>query len=119
TFQGYGWQGGAAGSADGKTWTKEPCVRLSNGGPVPPAPSESPPYPVGEGMTVDVLPSGELRMIVGTFEHTNPPPQSIWQIAEWRSQDQINWHYVDVVLTTRDMPADGQGSVYSPSIVEI
>jgi hypothetical protein len=119
SFNCYGWQVFSAVSNDGRNWVKEPGIRLSNGGSVPPAASQIPPYPVGEGMSIDLLPTGELRMIVGSFEHVDPPPQAIWQIAEWRSTDQVNWTYVDVVLTTRDMPAGGQGSVYSPSIVEI
>jgi hypothetical protein len=119
TFNCYGWQVFSAVSEDGRNWIKEPGIRLSNGGSIPPAAPVSAPYPVGEGMSVDVLPSGETRMIVGSFEHVDPPPDRVWQIAEWRSSDQLNWHYLDVVLTTRDMPRGGQGSVYSPSIIEL
>ena len=57
-------------------------------------------------------------MIVGTFEHTVPAPTNLWQIAEWVSPDQINWQYAGTVLTTRQMPPAGQGSVYSPTITE-
>ena len=70
-------------------------------------------------MVVDQLPSGEYRMIVGSFEHTDPPPSDTWQITEWRSPDQLNWTYTGPVLTTRDMPTGAQGSIYSPTIVAI
>src|SRR2546430_5452704 len=118
-FACYGWQVFSAVSSDGRVWTKEPGVRLSNGGTLPPAASVPPPYPVGEGMVVDVLPSGEFRMIVASFEHVLPAPRNTWQITDWRSRDQLTWTYAGTVLTTRDMPAAGAGSVYSPSIVEI
>ena len=119
SFSCYGWQVFSAVSDDGRSWTKEPGVRLSNGGPVPPAPTQVPPYPVGEGMAIDVLPSGASRMIVGSFEHVNPPPVNQWQITEWQSINQVDWSYVGTALTTRDMPIGAQGSVYSPSIVEV
>jgi len=119
SFACYGWQVFSAVSNDGRNWTKEPGIRLSNGGNAPPIAPATPPYPVGEGMSVDRLPSGEWRMIVGTFEHTNPAPSNLWQIVEWRSVDQLNWSYSGPVLTTREMPPAGQGSVYSPTIAEI
>lgn len=119
SFGCYGWQVFSAISTDGRTWTSEPGVRLSNGGSVPPQSPTTPPYPVGEGMIVDQLPSGQYRMIVGTFEHTTPPPNNLWQIAEWRSSDQLHWQYIGTVLTTRQMPAAGQGSVYSPTIAQV
>jgi hypothetical protein len=118
SFVCYGWQVFSAVSVDGTTWAKETGVRLSNGGTVPPQPSTPPPYPVGEGMVVDQLPSGEYRMIVGSFEHITPPAKNLWQIADWRSIDQLTWSYRGTVLTTRQMPSGGQGSVYSPSITE-
>jgi len=111
----YGWQVFSAVSADGRTWTKEPGVRLSNGG----SGVSWPPWPAGEGMVVDRLPSGEWRMIVASFEHITPPETTKWQITEWRSMDQLDWTYVGPVLTTRDMPPGWQGSVYSPTIREI
>ncbi len=114
----YGWQVFSAVSADGRTWVKEPGVRLSNGGPVPPDLPHTPPWPVGEGMVVDQLPSGEWRMIVGSYEHALPTVDK-WQIAEWRSSDQLVWSYVGLVLTAGDMPLEAQGSVYSPTIAEI
>jgi len=119
SFGCYGWQVFSAVSSDGRSWTREPGIRLSNGGSIPPQAPATAPYPVGEGMEVDRLPSGEFRMIVGTFEHVQPAPNNLWQIVEWRSNDQINWRYVGTVLTTRDMPPPGQGSVYSPTITQI
>jgi len=116
---GFGWQVFSAVSSDERTWTREPGVRLSNGNdPTAPSPTP-PPWPVGEGMVVDRLPNGEWRMIVGSFEHISPPATNTWQIAEWRSPDQIHWSYVGTVLTTRDMPSGWQGSVYSPSVRQI
>jgi hypothetical protein len=109
----YGWQVFSAVSPDGRNWTKEAGVRLGNGGVGSTFP---PPWPAGEGLVIDRLPSGEWRAIAGTFEHVSPPETNKWQITEWRSSDQINWTYVGTVLTTRDMPAGWQGSVYSPTI---
>jgi hypothetical protein len=113
----YGWQVFSATSDDERTWTKEPGVRLTNGGNVPPAPPTTPPWPVGEGMWVEALPSGEQRMIVGGYEHISPSEDK-WQIVEWRSSNQLDWFYVGPVLTTRDMAPEGQASVYSPAIRE-
>jgi hypothetical protein len=101
-----GWQVFSATSTDGKTWIKEAGVRLPNSGI----------WPTGEGMDVVQLPTGEWQLIAGTFERITPAPTNTWQITEWRSTDQLNWTYVGPVLTTRDMPAAGQGSVYSPTI---
>ena len=111
----YGWQVFSAVSADGRHWTKEGGVRLGNGG----TGTAWPPWPVGEGMWVDRLPNGEWRMIVGTFEHITPAETNKWQIAEWRSPDQLTWTYMGTVLTTRDMPAGWQGSVYSPAVRQV
>ena len=114
----FGWEVFSATSTDGTSWSKEPGVRLSNGNTGPKGGSIYPPYPVGEGIWVDTLPSGGWRMIVGTQEHVQPP-NSTWQIAEWTSQDQLNWTYRGTVLTTRQMPPSGQGAVYSPSIRQV
>jgi len=114
----YGWQVFSAVSTDGRNWTKEPGVRLGNGGTVPPAPSVTAPWPVGEGMWIEQLPGGQYRMIVGSFEHVMPPPINTWQIAIWYSNDQLNWSYDQTVLTTGGMPSDGQGSVYGPAVIE-
>jgi len=111
----YGWQVFSAVSTDGRHWSKEPGVRLSNGGTGP----SWPPWPSGEGMVVDRLPTGEWRVIAGTFEQVSPPESNKWQITEWRSSDQLQWNYVGPVLTTRDMPLGWQGSVYSPTIRQI
>jgi len=110
----YGWQVFSAVSDDGRTWTKENGIRLSNGGTGP----AWPPWPVGEGMVVDRLPTGEWRMITASCEHV-ANPENKWQITEWRSMDQLQWAYIGTVLTTRDMPAGWQGSVYSPAITEL
>jgi hypothetical protein len=110
----YGWQVFSAVSIDGKTWVKEPGVRLSNGGVVV---RGQPPWPVGEGMVLDQLASGEWRMTVGSFEHVDPP-EPHWQITEWRSVDQINWRYIGPVLTTREMPVGWQDHISSPAIRE-
>ncbi len=107
-----GWQVFSATSADGRNWTKEGGVRLPNGPPVGG-------LPTGEGMEAFQLPDGEWQLIVSTFERVTPPPINTWQITEWRSTDQLNWTYVGPVLTTRDLPPEGQGSVYSPTIREV
>ncbi|HXI64395.1 MAG TPA: hypothetical protein VNH14_07820 [Gemmatimonadales bacterium] len=114
----YGWEVFSAVSTDRVAWSKESGVRLSNGNIGPKGAPPYPPYPVGEGMWVDQLPSGEWRMIVGTQEHVQPP-NNTWQIAEWTSPDQLSWTYQGTVLTTRQMPASGQGAVYSPSIRQL
>jgi len=113
----YGWQVLSAVSSDETHWTKEPGVRLSNGGTVPPAPPVYAPWPVGEGMVADQLPSGEWRMLTGGYEHLQPFEDK-FQIVEWRSPDQLNWHYIGPVLTTRDMPPEADASIYSPTIRE-
>ena len=115
SFACYGWQVFSAVSADGRTWVKEPGIRIDNGGPGPSGPF---PWPAGEGMQVFVLPDGEYQLIAGTFERVTPPPVNQWAITEWRSVDQLHWNYVGPVLTVRDMPAGWQGSVYSPTIRE-
>ena len=57
-------------------------------------------------------------MIVGAYEHI-VPRENKFQITEWRSPDQVNWSYVGPILTTRDMPLGGQGTIYSPTIRQI
>jgi hypothetical protein len=117
SFGCYGWQVFSAVSVDRQMWTKEPGIRLSNGGSTPPAPPSTPPWPVGEGMVVEHLPSGEWRMLVGGYRHIEAPEDK-FHIVEWRSLDQLTWQYVDEVFTTDDLPAEGQRSVYSPTIRE-
>jgi hypothetical protein len=114
----YGWQVFSATSLDERTWVPEPGVRLSNGGPVPPDAPSTPPWPAGEGMSVERLPTGDWRMIVSTYEHTLPRVDK-WQITEWRSPDQLQWNYVGIVLRTDSMPPAGQSSIYSPTIREV
>ena len=118
SFTCYGWQVFSAVSVDERSWTKEPGVRLTNGGTLPPAAPVYAPWPVGEGMVTEQLPSGEWRMMVGGYEQILPYEDK-FQIVEWRSQDQLNWSYSGPVLTTRDMPVGGQGTIYSPTIREI
>jgi hypothetical protein len=117
-FNCYGWQVFSAVSADERTWVKEPGVRLTNGAAPPPAAPSAVPWPVGEGMVTEQLPSGEWRMIVGGYEHILPREDK-FQLVEWRSPDQLSWSYVGPVLTTRDMPPAGQGTISHPSIREI
>jgi hypothetical protein len=116
SFACYGFQVFSAVSPDGRTWVKEPGIRIDNGGAGPSGPF---PWPAGEGMQVFVLPDGEYQLIAGTFERVTPPPVNQWAITEWRSVDQLHWNYVGPVLTVRDMPAGWQGSVYSPTIREV
>jgi hypothetical protein len=118
SFGCYGWQIFSAVSSDGRTWISEVGIRVSNGGAPPPAERNTPPWPAGEGLVVDQLPTGEWRMIAGTYEHL-VPSEDKFQMTEWRSPDQLTWTYVGPVLTTRDLPAEGQRSVYSPTISAI
>jgi hypothetical protein len=72
SFPCYGWQVFSAVSTDERTWTIEPGIRLGNGGTAPPNAPVTPPWPTGEGMEVDHLPSGEWRMIVSAYERVQP-----------------------------------------------
>ena len=114
----YGWQVFSAVSTDERTWVQEPGVRLSNGGTQPPDAPVTPPWPAGEGMFTERLPTGEWRMLLGAYEHILPN-ENKFQIIEWRSPDQVSWSYVGPILTTREMPASGQGTIYSPNIRQI
>jgi hypothetical protein len=69
-------------------------------------------------MVVDQLPGGDWRMLVGGYQRV-PSPPSRFEIVEYRSADQLTWTYQGVRLTTSEMPATAQRSIYSPSIVEI
>ncbi len=106
-----GWQVFSAVSADAQVWTKEPGIRLDNGDP-------GAPWPVGEGMVIDRLPSAEWRMLVGGYRRTLPVEDK-FHIVEWRSTDQVQWTYRGTVLTTDQLPSTGQRSVYSPTIREV
>ena len=112
----YGWQVFSAVSPDGHVWSKEAGVRVSNGGALPPAPPYDPPWPAGEGLVIDRLPSGESRMLVGGYEHASPR-ENRFQIIEWTSQNQLDWTYVGPVLTTRQVGPGANRSIYSPSVV--
>lgn len=118
SFGCYGWQVFSAVSSDRRTWTKEPGIRLSNGGNPPPAAPATPPWPVGEGMVVEQLPTGEWRMVVGGYRHL-ATFEDKFHIVEWRSPDQLSWTFLRPLLTTDDLPAEGQRSVYSPTIREV
>ena len=117
SFECYGWQVFSAVSTDERNWTKEPGVRISNGLPLS-EPRGTVPWPAGEGMVVDQLVSGEWRMIVATYEPLQPA-ENKFQITEWRSPDQLTWTYLRTVFSTRQMPAEGQRSVYSPAIRQV
>ena len=117
-FTCYGWQVFSAVSPDQTSWTREPGVRLSNGGTLPPAPPITPPWPAGEGMVIDQLPSGEWRMIAGTYQNVLPVEDK-FQITEWRSPDQLSWSYVGGLLLTDDIGPEAQRSIYSPTIREV
>lgn len=116
----YGWQVYSAVSTDERHWTPEPGVRLDNGGPVPPASAlpEGPPWPAGEGMVVDRLPSGGWRMIVGSYERVQPRIDE-WAITRWDSPDQLQWSYRGPLITTENLPFSGQRSVGSPTIRQV
>lgn len=116
SFTCYGWQVFSAISSDAQTWTKEPGIRLDNGGFGNPGPG-APPWPVGEGMVVEQLATGEWRMLVGGYRR-DQPPEDKFHVVEWRSTDQLQWTYVGPVLTTDQLPAAGQRSAYSPTIRE-
>jgi len=117
-FDCYGWQVLSAVSTDERNWVLEPGVRVGNGGSLPPDESIDPRWPAGEGMVVDRLPSGGWRMILGAYEHVDPA-EAKFQIIEWDSPDQLNWTYNAPVLTTRQMPPAGQGTIYSPTIRQV
>lgn len=114
----YGWQVFSATSSDQVTWTKEPGVRVSNGGTIPPADPGTPPWPAGEGMALDRRGDGSWRMLIGAYEHL-VPRENRFQIVEWTSPDQVAWSYVAPVLTTRQVGPAANRSVYSPSIHEL
>jgi len=116
-FDCYGWQVFSAVSTDERTWTIEPGTRLSNTADGQPAQDGPIPWPVGEGMVVDQTAGGAWRMLVGGAEHILPN-ENKFQIVEWTSSDQLNWTYADTVFTTRQMPPEGQASIYSPTIRE-
>jgi hypothetical protein len=118
SFDCYGWQVFSAVSTDERTWTKEAGVRIGNGGTLPPAPPVSAPWPAGEGMVTDQLPDGTWRMTVGTYEPLTPREDK-FQITEWHSSDQLTWSYARSLVTTRQLPPEGQRSVYSPTLAEI
>ena len=77
----------------------------------------TPPWPVGEGIVVEPLPSGGWQMLVGGYRHLQTYEDK-FHVVEWRSSDQLTWNYIRPVLTTEDLPATGQRSVYSPTIRE-
>ena len=116
-FYCYGWQVFSAVSSDERNWAIEPGVRLSNTLDGEPSEVGPIPWPVGEGLVAHQLPDGTWRLIVGGMEHIDPWEDK-FQIVEWRSGDQLTWTYLDALLTTRQLPPQGQASVYSPTISE-
>lgn len=118
SFDCYGWQVFSAVSTDERTWTKEPGVRVSNGGSLPPNPPSAAPWPAGEGMVIDQQPDGTWHMTVGSYEPVTPSEDK-FQITEWHSSDQLTWVYARSLVTTRQLPPEGQRSAYSPTIAQI
>ena len=118
SFDCYGWQVFSAVSTDERVWTKESGVRVSNGGSLPPNPPASARWPAGEGISTDQLPDGTWRMTVGTYEPLTPPEDK-FQVTEWHSADQLNWTYVRSLVTTAQLPPEGQRSAYSPTLSEV
>lgn len=105
-----GWQVFSALSDDEDQWSFEPGIRIPNG--------TSPRWPSGEGMSLERLPSGEWRMLVGSYEHITPA-EDRFQITQWTSADQVTWTYGGPVLTTRQVGPGARRSVYSPSVTDI
>jgi hypothetical protein len=66
---------------------------------------------------MEAMSGGGWRMLVGGYRHEQPTEEK-WQVVEWRSSDQLTWSYIGPVLTTDDLPATGQRSVYSPTVRE-
>lgn len=116
----YGWQVYSAVSTDERHWTPEPGVRIDNGGPLPPesALPGGPPWPAGEGMVLDRLPSGEWRMIVSAYDRVLPRVDE-WAITRWDSPDQLHWTYRGPLITTASLPSGGQRSVGSPTVQQV
>ena len=105
-----GWQVFSAISDEVDSWTPEPGIRIPNG--------SDRLWPAGEGMAVDQLPSGEWRMLIGSYEQI-VPPEDRFQITRWTSPDQLTWTYQGPVMTTRQVGPDAGRSVYSPTITDI
>jgi len=118
SFACYGWQVFSATSTDERNWTREAGARISNGGPLPPDPPGGAPYPTGEGIVTDQLADGTWRMAVGGYEPLSPPEQK-FQIVEWRSADQLHWTYARTLVSTHQLPPEGERSAYSPSISQV
>ena len=118
SFDCYGWQVFSAVSTDERVWTKESGVRVSNGGSLPPNPPAPARWPAGEGISTDQLPDGSWRMTVGTYEPLTPPEDK-FQVTEWHSADQLSWTYVRSLVTTAQLPPEGQRSAYSPTLSEV
>ena len=114
----YGWQVFSARSTDQDQWTLEAGVRISNGRAITPLNRSLPPWPAGEGMHLELLESGEWKMLVGSYERIEPR-ENRFQIIDWRSSDQLNWAYTGPVLTTRQVGPLARRSVYSPTVQDI
>jgi hypothetical protein len=118
SFTCYGWQVFSATSPDGHVWSKEGAVRLSNGGSTSQDSTTIGPWPVGEGIVTEQLPTGGWRMLTGGYDHLVPAAGK-FQIVEWRSPDQLNWTFLEPVLTTDQLPPEAERSVYGETIREI
>lgn len=118
SFECYGWQVFSAVSRDDRLWSLEPGIRVANS-PVPPEPPDHGPWPVGEGIVVRHLPStGEWQMIVGGIVPEDGRSTDDFEIVEWRSPDQLAWHYHGAVFTLADLGLPPGRSLYSPTVRE-
>jgi hypothetical protein len=122
SFECYGWQVFSAASPDERLWSLEPGIRVANG-PIPPdslwAVPASSPWPVGEGMVVRRVPStGEWQMIVGGTVPEDGRNANDFEIVEWRSPDQVRWHYHGAVFTLADLQRPHGRTLYSPTVRE-
>lgn len=121
SFECYGWQVFSAVSRDDRSWSVEPGIRVPDApvaGPLA-APPDSSPWPVGEGLVVRRLAStGEWQMIVGgTVPELGRDP-SDFEIVEWRSPDQLTWHYHGAHFTLANLQLPAGRSLYSPTVRE-
>jgi len=114
SFACYDWQIFSATSTDERTWTLEPGIRVANESDS----AMANPFATGEGIVVDLLPSGGWRMVTGAAGRA-PSDTGRFQILQWNSPDQLTWTYVRSVLTTSQMPDPAQGGVYSPTIRQV
>ncbi|HEX2722673.1 MAG TPA: hypothetical protein VHM24_07115, partial [Gemmatimonadaceae bacterium] len=104
-----GWSVKSAVSPDGRTWEKEPGVRIGD-----PVGAQGPAFSAGEGMTAIKGADGTWRLWAGVYVYGEG-----WGIEEWRSLDQLNWSRYQRVFTPQSNPIGDLGAIYSPSIQQI